>query len=282
MNVFSRTSAGLCLLALAAAPGPANAATQDTELKATMSASTPTRGPDLNGVISARRGDRLQITSAGGTKSIVGITDSTRIAASTGLFGLGRNTLAAESLQNGLPVSIRTLQAGDVLIADRIRLRNGDLKTVSMIHGGTAQGFEEQSAATAELRGRVGDIDQYNVKSTTIVNFDTGKAALSQQARADLCATASDADAKRNALLLVVGYTDSTGSAEFNQRLSERRAAAVVNHMQQACGWKPYRMLTPAGMSMANPIAPNDDPAGKAQNRRVAVEVLVSKAVDGL
>jgi outer membrane protein OmpA-like peptidoglycan-associated protein len=128
----------------------------------------------------------------------------------------------------------------------------------------------------------VGDIDQYNVKRTTIVNFDTGKAVLSPQAKTDLCATATDAEAKRNALLLVVGYTDSTGSAEFNQRLSERRAASVVNHMQQACGWKPYRMLTPAGMSMSNPVASNDDPQGKAQNRRVAVEVLVSKAVDGL
>jgi outer membrane protein OmpA-like peptidoglycan-associated protein len=85
-----------------------------------------------------------------------------------------------------------------------------------------------------------------------------------------------------NALLLVVGYTDSTGSQEFNQVLSERRAGTVVNHLQQVCGWKPYRMLTPTGMAEADPAADNDTPHGKAQNRRVAVNVLVSKGLDGL
>ena len=40
-----------------------------------------------------------------------------------------------------------------------------------MIHSGTAQGFEEQAAATEALRGRMGDIDKYNIKSTTNVAF---------------------------------------------------------------------------------------------------------------
>jgi outer membrane protein OmpA-like peptidoglycan-associated protein len=82
--------------------------------------------------------------------------------------------------------------------------------------------------------------------------------------------------------MLVVGYTDSTGSDEFNQVLSEKRAANVINYLQQACHWKPYRMLTPTGMAKADPLASNDTPEGKAQNRRVAVNILVSKGLDGL
>jgi outer membrane protein OmpA-like peptidoglycan-associated protein len=151
-----------------------------------------------------------------------------------------------------------------------------------MIHNGTAQGFAEQTAATEALRGRMGDIDQYNVKGTTNVNFDTGKAVLSERGKADLCATAQAAEAMDNALLLVVGYTDSTGSDELNQQLSEKRAGRVVNYIQQQCGWKPYRMLTPTGMAKADPLASNDTPQGKAQNRRVAVNILVSKGLDGL
>ncbi len=73
-----------------------------------------------------------------------------------------------------------------------------------------------------------------------------------------------------------------TGSDELNQVLSEKRASRVVNHLQQACGWKPYRMLTPTGMAEADPLADNSTPEGKAQNRRVAVNVLVSKSVDGM
>jgi outer membrane protein OmpA-like peptidoglycan-associated protein len=114
------------------------------------------------------------------------------------------------------------------------------------------------------------------------VNFDTGKAVLSEQAKADLCTAANTAQGMNNALLLVVGYTDSTGSQEFNQDLSEKRAGRVVNYLQQACGWKPYRMLTPTGMAEADPLADNSSYEGKAQNRRVAVNVLVSKGLDGM
>ena len=83
------------------------------------------------------------------------------------------------------------------------------------------------------------------------------------------------------ALLLVVGYTDADGDEEFNQTLSEKRAASVINYIQQVCKWKPYRMLTPTGMATADPAADNTTAAGRAQNRRVSVNVLVSKALDG-
>jgi outer membrane protein OmpA-like peptidoglycan-associated protein len=126
------------------------------------------------------------------------------------------------------------------------------------------------------------DLDQYNVKATTNVNFDTGKAVLSEQAKADLCAAASSAETTDNALLLVVGYTDSTGGEDLNQELSEKRAGRVVNYLQQQCRWKPYRMLTPTGMAEADPAASNDTAEGKAQNRRVAVNILVSKGLEGL
>ena len=58
--------------------------------------------------------------------------------------------------------------------------------------------------------------------------------------------------------------------------------AKVVNYLQQKCGWAPYRMLTPTGMAEADPAADNTTAEGKAQNRRVAVNILVSKAVEGL
>jgi outer membrane protein OmpA-like peptidoglycan-associated protein len=224
----------------------------------------------------------MQVTSEDGQKSIVRINDATKITASGGFLSLSRNKLAATSLLNGLPVSVKTMQSGGELIASSVELKSRDLKTAAMIHSGTEQGFAEQTAATDALRSRMGDIDKYNIKSTTNVNFDVGKSNLSEQAKADLCNTAKQADAQENALLLVIGYTDSTGSDEFNQTLSEKRATRVVNYLQQACHWKPYRMLTPTGMAKADPLADNSTPEGKAQNRRVAVNVLVSKAVDGL
>lgn len=297
MSVISKSSKVLLLLATfaGATSGSLSAQPQDIpegELTGSVTDTSPnmveadvagmTEGPEIEGIISARSGNRMQVTTANGTNTIIAINEATRIKSSGGFLGLNRNTLGADSLLNGLPVSVETLQSGSGLIASEIDLKNKDLKTAAMIHNGTDQRFAEQTAATEALRGRMGDIDQYNIKSTTNVNFDIGKAVLSEQAKSDLCATAAAAEAMDNALLLVVGYTDSTGSAEFNQQLSEKRAGRVVNHLQQACGWKPYRMLTPTGMSEADPLASNDTAEGKAQNRRVAVNVLVSKGLDGL
>jgi len=286
MSVISDRPSALLLLATLAIVPPGMASAQEpatgSELTTTMSAAPSSRGPDIKGVISARSGDQMQVTTTDGTKTVITINDATVVKASKGPLGLGRNTLAASSLLNGLPVAVKTLQAGDALVASRIDFRNTDLKTATMISAGTSQGFGEQTAATDALRGRMGDIDQYNIKATTSVNFATGKAQLTAQARADLCAAASTAEGMKNALILVVGYTDSTGGQEYNQQLSEKRASRVVNYVQQACHWKPYRMLTPTGMAEADPVASNDSPDGKAQNRRVAVNILVSKGLDGL
>ena len=200
-----------------------------------------------------------------------------------------RNRAFYRLLLNGLPVSVQTVVFGEGLVASRVRFTDDDLETAAMIRGATAQRFaehdvaiEENAAATEALRGRVGDIDQYNIRGTTNVYFDTGRWQLTPASQAELCEAAREAGAMNNALLLVVGYTDNVGDQEFNQTLSERRAGRVVNHLQQDCRWAPYRMLTPAGMAESDPLADNTTPAGRAQNRRVAVHIMVSKAVEGL
>lgn len=288
MGFVSKRPGLLVLLAAAAIPASASVYAQDQEraditVTGTMipDPSQMTAGPEVKGIISARSGDKIQVTTADGTRSVIFVNNTTKVKASSGLFG-GKGKFDTTALLNGLPVTVKTMQWPGGLLASQVTFRNGDFKTANMIHNGTDQRFTEQSAATEALRGRMADIDKYNVKSTMNVYFDTGKAALSPQAKAELCTTAAQADATDNALMLVVGYTDSVGSEEYNQILSERRAASVINYLQQQCKWKPYRMLTPTGMAEADPLADNSTEEGKAQNRRVSVNVLVSKGLDGI
>lgn len=290
MNVVSKAPRALALALIAGTAVGVSAQTlpayADSDLTVVGTAPTDFSGmedgPQVEGLITARSGDRIQVTSPDGTQSVVALSTATEFHSKSGLFNLSRTALGQDSLANGLPVKVKTVQWGSNLLAKTISFKDSDLKTAAMIRGGTAQGFAEQTAATEALRGRLGDIDQYNIKSTTNVNFDVGKANLSDLAKADLCSAAAQAEGTDNALLLVVGYTDSTGPEEFNQELSEKRAGRVVNYLQQACGWKPYRMLTPTGMAEADPLADNATEEGKAQNRRVAVNILVSKSVDGI
>ena len=289
MPLISHKPAALALLGLVALPLPASLAAQttsDPSIVVTgaplpdMSAMTP--GPELKGVITARKGDRLKITTADGASTIVAINESTRLKASSGLFGGKGQKPTLNALLNGLPVTVKTVQAGQVLLASEVSYKANDFRTAMMIRNGTEQQFAEQTAATQALRGRMADIDNYNIKGTTNVFFDTGKWQLSPQAKLELCNAAQQAEATSNALLLVVGYTDSVGSEDYNQTLSEKRANSVINYLQQACHWKPYRVLTPTGMAEADPLADNTTEEGKAQNRRVAVNILVSKGLDGL
>jgi len=253
-------------------------------------------GPKIDGIISARNDDKLRVTSENGTSTVVLLSEQTEIRRGGGFLGGKGGNYTADSLLNGLPVTVETVHWGDSLVASRIKFRSKDFKTAKMIRDATAERLAEhdvaigknaeaaaRNAAMAEaLRGRMADIDKYNIKGTTNVYFATGKWNLTPRAEYDLCAAASEAEAMDNAMLLVVGYTDSVGSQEYNQILSEKRAGRVVNHLQQACGWKPWRMLTPTGMAEADPLASNDTAEGKAQNRRVAVNILVSKGLDGM
>ena len=295
MTKSSKTFAALAALAL---PVTAGAQSQELEPQAggqsggetmTVVGTMPSdltgmpEGPEFEGVISARDGDKVQVTSADGTRTVVAISPSTEIRSSGGFLGLDKDQLAASDLLNGLPVEVETVEwANRGLIATKVALKSKHLETARMIHTGTDQRFTANEAATEALRGRVANIDQYNVKGTTNVYFDTARYNLSQQARAELCQAAEQAKATDNALLLVVGYTDSTGDYEYNQELSEKRAARVTNFLQQECDWAPYRMMTPTGMAEADPAADNTTEQGKAQNRRVAVNILVSKSVDGM
>lgn len=291
MTAISTRAMSLSLLAALAAPMSGSLSAQPIDSSnATITVngeqvpdmSAITEGPEVKGIITARSGDKMKVTADDGSSSVIFISDYTKIKASSGLFGGSKGKLGASSLLNGIPVTVKTVYAGQVLLASQVTFKNNDLKTAKMIRNGTAQGFAEQTAATEALRGRMGDIDQYNIKGTTNVYFDTGKWALSPQAKAELCQTASIAEQTDNALMLVVGYTDSVGSEDYNQVLSEKRAGSVINYLQQACRWKPYRMLTPTGMAESDPLADNETAEGKAQNRRVAVNILVSKGLDGL
>jgi OOP family OmpA-OmpF porin len=294
MRILSNKSAVPLVLAMLAVPAWSGLYAQQGADSITVVGEAPadleglTEGPEIEGIISARTGDRLQVTGAAGTTAVL-VSPATDIKSTGGFLGANRTELGADSLLNGLPVRIETVQWGGGLVASKVRFKSSNLATASMIRNGTEQRFGEHDVAIAEnaeateaLRGRVGDIDEYNIRGTTNVYFDTGQANLTPAAQAELCAAAAQAEATDNALLLVVGYADATGDEEFNQTLSERRSGRVVNYLQQKCGWAPYRMLTPAGMAESDPAADNSTPQGRAQNRRVAVNILVSKAVDGI
>lgn len=103
------------------------------------------------------------------------------------------------------------------------------------------------------------------------INFENNSANIKTESNAKLDKYANFLKAFTNYSALIVGYTDSRGSARYNQKLSEKRAQAVVDALV-ARGVNPAQ-LQAKGMGEANPVADNATAEGRAQNRRIEAEL---------
>jgi outer membrane protein OmpA-like peptidoglycan-associated protein len=116
------------------------------------------------------------------------------------------------------------------------------------------------------------------------VRFDTNKSTLTPAAKANLDKLVKVFTDYPDTNIVIYGYTDSTGKADYNLKLSEQRAASVKNYLAGK-GLVSGR-FTVNGLGIADPIATNDTPEGRSQNRRVefaitANEKMVKDAQDG-
>jgi outer membrane protein OmpA-like peptidoglycan-associated protein len=109
------------------------------------------------------------------------------------------------------------------------------------------------------------------------VLFDTGKYSLRPLAREKLAKVAGIVSGHPGLKLDVEGHTDSVGGADYNQRLSERRGAAVRDYL--VTQGMPGSSVTTRGLGMTQPAASNDTAGGRQQNRRV--ELVISGEVIG-
>jgi OmpA-OmpF porin, OOP family len=104
------------------------------------------------------------------------------------------------------------------------------------------------------------------------VLFATGKSDLSAGAMQSVTKLAEFLQKQQNRNLLIEGHTDSTGSDELNMTLSQKRADAVKEALTKK-GVSADRITT-KGYGKKFPVASNDTPAGRSQNRRVEVVIL--------
>ncbi len=106
------------------------------------------------------------------------------------------------------------------------------------------------------------------------VLFEHDQATLSSSARARLAEVARVlSEHATDQQITVEGYTDSTGPADYNDKLSQQRAESVRQYLIQQ-GIEADR-IEAVGRGEANPIAPNDSPSSRAMNRRV--EIVISR-----
>ena len=161
------------------------------------------------------------------------------------------------------------VQIGDGRSVDLV-YTTADIKFTVIDMGGKTQDLQVKETAT-EIR----------IELAADVLFDFDKATIKPEAASALHNVAEIIkDKGKGRSVRIDGHTDGKGSADYNQKLSERRADSVKQWLGQKEGLAQVKMTT-QGFGASKPVAPNtkpdgsDDPDGRQKNRRV--EIVLAK-----
>ncbi|MCJ8157885.1 OmpA family protein [Sphingomonas sp. LaA6.9] len=256
-SIISRkTALGMLAAVLVAVPGLASA--QD--------------GP-LKGMIVSHDGSTIVVRSGGKDTPVV-LSESTKIRGIEGALGVRGEDHPPSDLIRGLAVEVKTAGGGDALTATEVTFKKSDLKTAKQI----AAGIASTEAQVQENTDRIDNVAELKALDRTNVLFATGSATISAKGKQDLQAIATKAKGITGYRLAVVGRADKTGNAAANQRLSERRAAAVRDYLLKSCGVMPGRILATESLGSSEIAQDPNPPKTDAEARRVTVTIAVSKS----
>lgn len=211
----------------------------------------------IKGLITAVNGNVITVKDQNNQTQDITMSSSTKIHSTKGVTGAVFSTVEQSALMPGLPITADVTDG----TASKISFKSEDFKVAQQVQAGTET--------------RMNEFGKYEVLATADVLFASGSAVISAQGKSDLAAFATKAKATQDYLVVVTGFTDSTGNAAANQKLSTQRAAAVTNYLQQQQGLAPGRVKAPDGLG----IAPDAGTGSNAGARKVNVKLVVDKGV---
>jgi outer membrane protein OmpA-like peptidoglycan-associated protein len=264
-------------------------------------------------MIISRTGETLIVKTKEGKVTVV-LDDDTKTRDKKGLLGMRKEQMSNTVLIPGLKVDVDGVPGAHFgqIVAKTITVDGDDLETAEMIQAGlhpTAEqvvanqqnitanqqniAANQQNIATnkQQIQENIKDIEEntnrfttlseYDVKGDATVNFPVGSSKISAQDQAELKKLAQNAVKLTGYIIEVKGFADSTGAAAMNQKLSQNRAQAVVAYLIQQCGVPVRHVVAPGAMGIYQPAASNETKAGRSENRRAEVKVLVNKGITG-
>jgi outer membrane protein OmpA-like peptidoglycan-associated protein len=286
---------------VASLPAPAIGATEDVTIK---------------GPIISHEGDSMVMRGEFGNVT-VNLTKDTKVYMVKGWLCIRREEMGLGDLIPGLLVEVDAQRADGQTTAQVVRFGPRDLKTARSIQAGleitkqqlqaeqekniaqakeieenrqkidanrqaieaNRQEMEKNKAEDAAMMKRFGDLDEYDLKGEATILFDVNSAVLSDKAKKDLQSLAATAKGVKGYMIQVAGFTDSSGRADLNQALSDARAESVVVFLRVSCDIPIYRVVFPAAMGQAKPVASNETDKGKAENRRAVAQIIANRGL---
>jgi outer membrane protein OmpA-like peptidoglycan-associated protein len=260
--------------------------------KVTVVVTDDTRTKDNVGLFGWSREEMSNVVLIPGVKvSVDGVSDEQgRVVAKT-ITVDGDDLETAEMIQSGLHPTAEQVAANVQTLAehqDKIETNQQNIaahkqyiETNQQNIANNKQQIDQNIKDIQENTDRFMALSEYDVKGQATVKFNVGSAKIAPADEEQLKQLAQTATGLKGYIVEVTGFADSTGNAAMNTKLSEDRAKAVITYLVQQ-GSVPVRLIVaPGAMGEYGAAAPNETKAGRAENRRVEVKVLVNKGIAG-
>ncbi|MGI8493868.1 MAG: OmpA family protein, partial [Pyrinomonadaceae bacterium] len=127
---------------------------------------------------------------------------------------------------------------------------------------------------------RITSLDDYVVQSTATINFKVGSAVLSPEGKQNLDQVAQASMTLKGYTIEITGFASADGNEKMNKTLSQRRVQAVIDYLVETHNIPLRRIGTSYGFGELQAVADNSTRAGREQNRRVEVKLLVSRGLN--
>jgi len=257
---------------------------------------------EIKGRISQRAADTIVVRDANDMDTVVLLTNDTMIKSNKkglGVFRRGKN-FEATSLLRGLMITVEgTGNSDGQLAAKEVRFSEADLKDVMTVQSRVQpveEKLDQNTAATKRaqddatranesadaahqrlnsVNDRITGLDDFIVKEMVAVYFPVNKYTLAATDKKALDGIAARALVMKGYVIEVAGFADSTGDADKNLELSQRRADAVVQYLVVTHNIPPRRIVTPIGYGDTRSGAKT--PEAHRLDRRVDAKILVSR-----
>lgn len=260
--------------------------------RTTVVLTASTRVKDDRGLFGLDREEMADTVLIPGLKVVVdGASDSQGLFVAETITVDGDDLETSEMIQAGLHPTAQQVAANVAAIEtheQKITQSQQDIATNQQAIGANKEAIAEHTQKIdqnikdiQENTDRFNRLDDFTVKGEATVKFKPGSSIISQEDKFQLVKLAETALGLSGYIIEVKGFADSTGSLVMNEKLSEDRAKAVVGYLMRICSVPAWRIVAPGAMGEFQPAATNETSAGRAENRRVEVKVLVNKGIAG-
>ncbi|HEV2731801.1 MAG TPA: OmpA family protein [Terriglobales bacterium] len=251
-----------------------------------------TRTKDDRGLFGLEKQTLSSVVLIPGLKlEVEGVSDDQgRVVAKT-ITVDGDDLEAAEMIQSGLhptaeqvAANVQTLEAHQQELSGhkmQLAAQKEGIESNQQNIASNKERIEQNIKDIEENSQRFSALTDYDVKGQATVKFKVSSSKISPEDQEQLKQLAQTATGLTGYIVEVMGYADATGGAEMNTKLSEERAKAVITYLVQQGNVPIRHVVAPGAMGEYGAAAPNETKAGRAENRRVEVKVLVNKGIAG-